>query len=504
MKKLVIIAVVALSLPISAGWYVMAQSTRGDRLPTFARGDVLRASDLNAIVDGVRSVIAAMNGTDGPPIMVDCRTGDTTALGNAIRAAAPGSTLQVTGTCNEGVTITQDGLTLDGQARASTTIDGNGVTAITIDGARRVTIRNVTAQNGEHGIRAVGGASVTLENVTAQRNSKDGFRIVRNATAQISNCTAQDNGEDGFVINSSAQATFTGTITSTGNAERGIRIAFASSAAILGAMVSASANGNSATFGQATFEGAVVGSGIRVTDSSHLYIEDSVVDLNNNASDGVSVSRSSSFAALAIVAAETADGRDHPVTLNINGNGSAGVRVDRASHFLTSGSLATLTVRGNTGAGIHVQENASVNVHNLTVMDNGSNGITVLDNGTFNIRRGESTISNNRGTGLGVFRSSSVFLLPTVQILNNANEGLRVGQNSQVDARSPVVRNNQRGVVVDDSSLSLQSATVTGNTTDNLSAAFGSRLSLNGTNDIGSISCASSVLSRGNPTCLAP
>jgi len=115
MRKPVIIAVIALGLAVSAGGYVAAQSTSGDGLPTFAPGDTLRAADINAIVDGVRSNLAAMNRSGGATITVDCDTGGATALADAIQAAVPGSTINVTGTCNEAVTITKDGLTLDGQ-----------------------------------------------------------------------------------------------------------------------------------------------------------------------------------------------------------------------------------------------------------------------------------------------------------------------------------------------------------------------------------------------------
>ncbi len=88
---------------------------------SFDLGDVLRAQDLNEVGESLTG--ANTDGvTDPPPIVVDCGTGQT--IGAALLTALPGSTLLLTGTCNEMVTITTDRVALDGQG--STIIDGGG------------------------------------------------------------------------------------------------------------------------------------------------------------------------------------------------------------------------------------------------------------------------------------------------------------------------------------------------------------------------------------------
>ena len=63
-------------------------------------------------------------GADSTVKKVKCDNGQT--LTEALRKAKPGDTLQVTGTCQERVTITTDRLTLDGGGSA--VLDGGGGT----------------------------------------------------------------------------------------------------------------------------------------------------------------------------------------------------------------------------------------------------------------------------------------------------------------------------------------------------------------------------------------
>ncbi len=176
----------------------------------FDPGDVLRAQDLNEL--GASLTGANTDGvTDPPSIVVDCGAGQT--IGAALLTALPGSTLLLTGTCNETVTITTDGLTLDGQG--TTVIDGGGFPpgnvaqgVITIDGARRVTLKNLTVRNGPDGVLALRGAAVILEQVIAENNADEGIQIIDNSTAQLADCTAQNNGDNGILVSRTSSVTF--------------------------------------------------------------------------------------------------------------------------------------------------------------------------------------------------------------------------------------------------------------------------------------------------------
>jgi nitrous oxidase accessory protein NosD len=63
---------------------------------------------------------------------VNCDHGESLAI--ALEKATPGETIQVSGTCQEAVTIITDRITLDGGGSAI--IDGRGAEVVTADGVR--------------------------------------------------------------------------------------------------------------------------------------------------------------------------------------------------------------------------------------------------------------------------------------------------------------------------------------------------------------------------------
>jgi nitrous oxidase accessory protein NosD len=88
---------------------------------------------------GQREQSIGIAGANSPVKKVKCDQGQT--LTEALKQANPGDTLQVTGTCQERVTITTDRLTLDGGGSA--VLDGGGGQSpeffygvVTIDGVQ--------------------------------------------------------------------------------------------------------------------------------------------------------------------------------------------------------------------------------------------------------------------------------------------------------------------------------------------------------------------------------
>lgn len=148
----------------------------------------------------------ALSGT----VQVDCTKPDQT-LTQALQTAQLGDTIRVTGTCTETITITTDDVTIEGHNNA--VVDGQGMkqNVITIDGARRVTIKQVTVQHGDNGIYAQRGASVILDGVTAQDNADD---VLRSGKTQL---TARNNKQAGVAVFSNASGTFLGAVTAEGN-----------------------------------------------------------------------------------------------------------------------------------------------------------------------------------------------------------------------------------------------------------------------------------------------
>ena len=186
-------------------------------------------------------------GADSAVKKVKCDKGQT--LTEALRKAKPGDTLQVTGTCQERVTITTDRLTLDGGGSAVLDGGGGGPTefegVVTIDGAQGVTLTGFTIQNGPgEGILGVRGAAFAVQHTTVQNNAAAGIAIAmaRRPTSPIARSTATGFGIDVFT---SSSAILRGTITSSQNTGNGAAVNGRSMLEIRGAQVQLNDNGGS-------------------------------------------------------------------------------------------------------------------------------------------------------------------------------------------------------------------------------------------------------------------
>ncbi|PON19147.1 hypothetical protein C2W62_04320 [Candidatus Entotheonella serta] len=205
--------------------------------------------------------------------------------------AIPGDIIEISGTCQETVTITTNDLTLDGLGSAI--IDGGGAQpevalegVITIDGAQRVTIRGLTIRNGPDGILVHRGAAVTLADLTFQDNADDGILVIDSASLHITNgiLNTQANGDDGLTVfnssalrlsNSTLQADNNGLADPTGD---GLVIASASTFNTTGGepvQITASQNANR---------------GIVVASASAMVLgAQSTTTLTNNGTDGLGI-----------------------------------------------------------------------------------------------------------------------------------------------------------------------------------------------------------------------
>lgn len=118
----------------------------------------------------------------------------------------------------------------------------------------------------------------------------------------------------------------------------------------------------------------------------------------------------------------------------VRNNGTNGVLVADASH----GEIEGNSVYGNTGAGIHVDDNSSAKIGFLS-------GVT----GTF---AGANTIELNGNRGVLVSRSSNARIVQNV-IRNNTGDGVAVIRVSQADIAGNVIDANSRhGVFVNQNS----------------------------------------------------
>jgi hypothetical protein len=304
---------------------------------------------------------------------VNCAKGQT--ISRALKHAKPDTVIQVQGTCKETVAVTVDGVTIDGGGTA--VIDGQNppptaevFSAVRVDGARRVTIKNLTLQNAIDGLQARGGAAVTANGVTVQNTGFSGISIDENSTAVITDCTVSGSAGDGIDVFRGSNATMTGTVTSSNNNGWGISLALDSTGTFLG-------NISGAT-GSIAITGNHLG-GIIVGTSSSLLVGFSTLN----------------------------------VAVSTTGNGSAGVQLDNGSTLqLNNGSSITSTgndegilvaqgavmsldgtvlVENNTGLGLHVHE-AEVLVH-LNGVVTIRNDVLAISSSSIQMFQGSSTIS---------------------------------------------------------------------------------------------------------------
>ncbi len=215
-------------------------------------------------------------------IAVDCSLPGT-PLQDAIDIAASRDTLNVSGTCNENVRITEQKhrITLDGQGGA--TINGAaGSTTVTVRG-RDTTIKGFTITGGTTGIGVLRGGTARIEDNIIQNTGSDGIQVNQHSFARIIDNTIQNNPASGIQVSegSSARIGFlSGSDTVArpndilSNGGDGIDVRRFSSARIVGNNISN--NGDD---------------GIDVKQVSHANVSDN--DIDDNADEGISVSENS-------------------------------------------------------------------------------------------------------------------------------------------------------------------------------------------------------------------
>jgi Periplasmic copper-binding protein (NosD) len=157
---------------------------------------------------------------------------------------------------------------------------------INIVGARGVTIKGITVQNGHDGIFSRGGANFSLEDTIVQNNANEGVQVVGNSSVRIANCTVQCNDGTGILITRNSSADFQENIIVHNNHANGICVELSSSAIFQGNIeatnnvieeiaISVSSSG---VFSESTITANQNGRyGIFVASTSHLVIQSNTV-----------------------------------------------------------------------------------------------------------------------------------------------------------------------------------------------------------------------------------
>ena len=456
-----------------AGGQALAQP----RLPTFRSGDVIGAGDLNRIVDQVRRNTSALGGVGGARHTVDCDAGETIA--NAMSRAHSGSTIVISGTCEEAVVVDKDGITLDGGGTA--VIDGAGMDrwAVDVTGRQKVTIKGLTVQNGHaSGIAITETSGVWMQDVS-----------VRNTRRH----TDYNGDGHGIFVGHASSLVLTGTIVADDNAGNGITVWQSGNALAIGnfkprgrpfprASIQTNGNGESGIFvtGSSTFtafsnfgDNTTVHAkentyaGISLQHTSSMMLGGADIEATNNGGSGLEVGGGSSAQFWGWAAESKA-----PSAL-FDSNGGAGISIWGSSSFnvwddgvavnitSTNNGWRGLDIWGGSDAGFNTP--ASEPTSKLVFNGNGAEGIEVGGNGTlysrlpFEIKNNAyegvgiwagghvslegSTIADNTGNGIAAATNTALWLT-TSRIENNGNDGIEVSNNSTAHFNDITVTGN--------------------------------------------------------------
>lgn len=237
----------------------------------------------NHVIGGLALVLAAAS----IPTAAQALSTTVNCPGDTISAAldAGFDDITVNGTCNQGlITITRDDVTIAGGPSGATIVG-----EFYLNGARRVTIRDLTIQTGAppdfDGIFADNNGNVLLLSVVIEDTARYGVLVDHGASVYLSSVTIHDNFEGVFAARNSYVAADHASIQDAG--ENGLNINLGSSADVVDSTIQNNgingvqlALGASATVQRNTIVGNH-GSGVVISDSSNGSVVENTITGND-------------------------------------------------------------------------------------------------------------------------------------------------------------------------------------------------------------------------------
>ncbi len=365
-------------------------------------------------------------------IVVNCDRGD--SLERAVERARPGTTLLVKGTCEEAVVIETDDLALVGRSGATVDAGGAGI-PITVNGARRVSISDLTLANGIDGLLVTANAAVKLSGLTVRDNERHGILVTDSANAELSHITISQNGVDGMRVRENANTVITGSFTSTFAGAFGMNVLDNGSARVERANIRLNQNAvglqvgvNSSIF--VDDEDAVLDAsynlvlGLTVVSNSEVFVIKGKLTAGNNGLRGASIF-SGSLLEL-----------DNGASLDVSDNQLDGIRLDGSALNLFNmpqEAGSTLLANGNGRFGISAGKASAVDVTgtgSITANDNGAFGMLIDDgsrallNNSMLTRNTRADLSINFGSRAEVNDTIVGTLQCDATVLVRGNQGL--------------------------------------------------------------------------------
>lgn len=333
----------------------------------------------------------------------------------------------VQGTCTENVTIERDDVVL----RAQTA--GSGINAadpenaaIDIVGARRVELLDLSVASGRHGVRAIGGASVTIRGGAVRDAVLNGIYVVGGASALVDGSTIENHGRAGVQAEG-------GSITLTNSTVRANQ--FSGVTAFRGGQVQLGNVDGAGTVccgntiegnrldGVTVADGATVilygnqiqGNGVTTGRSGILAVNESVVNLRGGnvvRNNGSPTGGSGVFARASTVRTGAGDAPLSPITNEISGSLVGILSELNASLDLRPG----LSVVNNLLNGLTLNHGSRLRLQGTTISGNGQNGIFARGTSTVDVVGNENAVTANGAFGL--------LCLGALTVYNGNNAGI--------------------------------------------------------------------------------
>lgn len=335
------------------------------RIHTFVREFGARAIAVLTML-AVLALAPGALAQQGPTIQVDCNVGQ--SVQEALRVVPAGSTIQLSGTCNEAITITTDDVTLDGQGSA--VIDGEGLEAdaVTVDAARNVVITGLTVRNGDRGIFVFNDAVLAIRDSVVEGSDSHAIEVIH-AKVDVTNHVSRNNGRAGLIVNRNSHLTLTdgtleGNLTGlvvysnasarlrgdnvmTGNDIQGFTIGLGAVVFAIGANVESTGNG---------------ADGLLVQHGGRLELIGGSVQVAENGGNGILLEHEAT--AIFGIPGFGAEG-----SVTSENNEGHGVSVTGGSRSIISTAMP-VTSLNNAGDGLHVDGGSSVDATASTFQDN--------------------------------------------------------------------------------------------------------------------------------------
>lgn len=328
---------------------------------------------------------------------------DFATIQQAVNFAKSGDTIFVkAGTYSESIVIDKNRLTLTGENKQSTIIDGNGGTnqSLRVNNADFVKISGFTIQNTYDGICFYESSFGSVSDCIITTCSFRGIILILSSFNSISENALHDNHDGVELYKSSFNTVSANTIT---NSRFGI--------------------GTSRSFNDTFSENTIINS------QSSIYIYDCSYDtisanaLTNNAEHGISLVVSSycSFSGN-----------------TITNNALHGISLSNCSYC----SVSDNTIISSAQTGAHAYNSFQISYTKNTLINN-NNGLGVY--GSSHCKFTENTIRNSGGRGISI-GSSSLCIVSKNTAIASANQGIQMFSSSDVTVTNNTLLSNQIGV----------------------------------------------------------